>query len=132
MRAIAVIACAFLSAPPRVADFRNVAEKAGLTHSFPNGGVTSKQFIIETTGSGVALLDYDNDGLLDIFVVSGKGGSNRLYHNEGPRKRVCCPMAGVKASAPATTITMATSICSSRIGARTGCIAISAASGLRM
>jgi hypothetical protein len=83
MRALAVVACAFLSAPPRVADFRNIAEKAGLTHLFPNGGVTSKQFIIETTGSGVALIDYDNDGLLDIFVVSGKGGSNRLYHNEG-------------------------------------------------
>jgi enediyne biosynthesis protein E4 len=83
MRALAAIACMFLAAPPRVADFRNIAEKAGLKHSFPNGGATTKQFIIETTGSGVALLDYDNDGLLDIFVVSGKGGSNRLYHNDG-------------------------------------------------
>jgi hypothetical protein len=83
MRALAAVVCMFLAAPPHVADFRNIAEKSGLTHSFPNGGSTSKQYIVETTGSGVALLDYDNDGFLDIFVVSGKGGSNRLYHNDG-------------------------------------------------
>ncbi len=43
----------------------------------------TKEFIIETTGSGVAFIDYDNDGLPDIFVVSGDGGTNRMYHNEG-------------------------------------------------
>jgi hypothetical protein len=63
--------------------FHNVAASAGLTSTFPNGGVESKRFIIETTGSGAAFLDYDNDGLLDIFIVSGKGGLSRLYHNEG-------------------------------------------------
>ncbi len=83
MRALAAVSCMFLAAPPQVADFRNIAEKAGLTHSFPNGGATDKQFIIETTRSGVALIDYDNDGFLDIFIVSGRGGSNRLYHNDG-------------------------------------------------
>ena len=58
---------------------------------------TSKKYLIETMGSGVALLDFDNDGLLDIFFVNGaplsdptaKGtipqkasekGWNRLYH----------------------------------------------------
>jgi hypothetical protein len=64
-------------------DFRNVAEQAGLTDSFPNGGTKSKQYIIETTGSGIALIDYDNDGLLDLFVLSGQGGTNRMYHNDG-------------------------------------------------
>ena len=64
-------------------DFHNVARQAGLTHSFPNGGDRSKQYIIETTGSGAAFLDYDNDGLLDVFLVSGPGGTNRLYHNLG-------------------------------------------------
>ncbi len=63
--------------------FQNVAPRAGLTDSFPNGGDQTKQFIIETTGSGAAFLDYDNDGLLDIFVVSGQGGPSRLYHNDG-------------------------------------------------
>jgi hypothetical protein len=64
-------------------EFRNVAAAAGLVHSFPNGGDRSKQFIIETTGSGAAFLDYDNDGLPDVFLVSGPGATNRLYHNEG-------------------------------------------------
>ena len=63
--------------------FENVAARAGITQVFPNGGNSSKQFIIETTGSGVAFIDYDNDGLLDIFAVSGDGGMNRMYHNEG-------------------------------------------------
>jgi hypothetical protein len=31
----------------------------------------------------VAFIDYDNDGYLDIFVVSGNGGTNRMYHNDG-------------------------------------------------
>ena len=64
-------------------DFRNIAKQAGLTDVFPNGGSTSKQYIIETTGSGIAWIDYDNDGLLDLFVLSGQGGTNRMYHNEG-------------------------------------------------
>ncbi|MGA8029933.1 MAG: CRTAC1 family protein [Bryobacteraceae bacterium] len=64
-------------------NFRNIAKQAGLTDVFPNGGTTSKQYIIETTGSGIAFIDYDNDGLLDLFVLSGEGGTNRMYHNEG-------------------------------------------------
>jgi enediyne biosynthesis protein E4 len=72
----------FAGAAYRV-EFRNVAAEAGLTARFPNGGDTSKRFIVETTGSGAAFLDYDNDGLADIFLVSGEGGVSRLYHNEG-------------------------------------------------
>ncbi len=83
MRALAAIALLLLAASQPSPDFRNIAAKAGLRRSFPNGGATTKRFIIETTGSGVALIDYDNDGLPDLFVVSGKGGSNRLYHNDG-------------------------------------------------
>ncbi|MGC4049100.1 MAG: hypothetical protein QM757_06245, partial [Paludibaculum sp.] len=66
-------------------EFRDVAEAAGLAHVFPNGGMQTKEFIIETTGSGVAFLDYDNDGLPDAFVISGEGALSRLYHNEGLR-----------------------------------------------
>jgi hypothetical protein len=83
MRTLAAAALFFLASSDPRADFRNIAATAGLKRPFPNGGATSKQSIIETTGSGVALLDYDSDGLLDLFVVSGKGGSNRLYHNDG-------------------------------------------------
>ncbi len=67
-------------------DFRNVAQQAGLTTPIPNGGGVSKQFIIETTGSGVAFIDYDNDGLADIFIASGPGSPSRMYHNEGGGK----------------------------------------------
>jgi len=70
------------SESPPLTDFRNIAAESGLIRSFPNGGVESKTYIVETTGSGIAFLDYDNDGFLDIFVVSGPGGSNRLYHND--------------------------------------------------
>jgi hypothetical protein len=63
--------------------FTDIARVAGLTHVIPNGGEQSKKYIIETTGSGVALFDYDNDGLIDIFVVSGDGAPSRLYRNLG-------------------------------------------------
>ena len=71
------------ASPSYAPDFRDIALAAGLTDAFPNGGMKTKQYIIETTGSGVAMVDVDNDGLLDIFVASGAGGRSRLYHNEG-------------------------------------------------
>jgi hypothetical protein len=80
--AAAALALAFLAATPPGPGFRDIAKEAGLTDSFPNGGDKTKQYIIETTGSGVAFLDYDNDGYLDIFVLSGDGGTNRMYHND--------------------------------------------------
>ncbi len=72
-----------VGAVPYRPDFRNIAIQAGLRDVFPNGGNTTKQYIIETTGSGIAMVDYDNDGLLDLFVLAGQGGTNRMYHNEG-------------------------------------------------
>jgi hypothetical protein len=51
--------------------FQDIAEKAGLTKWKHRMGTPQKGFIIETTGSGVALLDYDNDGWLDIYLVNG-------------------------------------------------------------
>src|SRR5207302_8749182 len=79
---IVFAAVAIAAANYRV-DFRNIAKEAGLTQSFPNGGEKSKQFIIETTGSGAAFIDYDNDGLLDIFLRSCARGYNRLSPNAG-------------------------------------------------
>jgi hypothetical protein len=68
---------------PPVPEFRDVAAEAGLTHVFPNGGMETKQYIIETAGSGVAFIDYDNDGLTDAFVASGDTAPSRLYRNVG-------------------------------------------------
>jgi hypothetical protein len=57
---------------PGPAWFVDVAPQAGLRMLNVNGGVDHKQYIIETTGSGVAVLDYDRDGWPDIFVVNGQ------------------------------------------------------------
>ncbi len=73
-----------------VADFVDVARAAGLTEITIVGGEHAKKFILETTGAGVAVFDYDNDGWLDIFLVNGttleesatvKRSTQRLYKN---------------------------------------------------
>ena len=51
--------------------FEDVAAKAGLTVWHHTMGTPAKQFILEAPGSGVALLDYDKDGWLDIYMVNG-------------------------------------------------------------
>ena len=56
-------------APP--AWFVDVANSSGVQTMDVNGGLKSKRYIIESTGSGVAILDYDNDGWSDIFLVNG-------------------------------------------------------------
>ena len=56
---------------PAVADYRDIAMLAGVTAKTVIGGESTKKFILETTGGGVALFDYDNDGWLDIFLVNG-------------------------------------------------------------
>ena len=45
----------------RLADFVDIAERAELTVTNVFGGVDEKKYIIETTGTGVAIFDYDND-----------------------------------------------------------------------
>jgi hypothetical protein len=59
------------SAPVAVADFQDVAEKAGLSFEIVSGDKQTKKYIIETTGTGIAIFDYDNDGWPDIFIVNG-------------------------------------------------------------
>lgn len=52
--------------------FRDIAAQAGLTswrHTM--GGAEDKTFIVEENGSGVGIIDYDNDGWLDIYLVNG-------------------------------------------------------------
>jgi hypothetical protein len=70
------------------ARFADVAEAAGLTLPVVYGGVEHKEYILEADGCGCAFLDYDNDGWMDIFLLTGtrlegnpQGNSNRLYKN---------------------------------------------------
>lgn len=51
--------------------FQDIAAKAGLTRWRHAMGTPEKNYILETTGSGVGLIDYDNDGWLDIYLVNG-------------------------------------------------------------
>jgi len=56
--------------PPKV-NFVDIAERAGLNAKTEDGGDKTKRYIIETTGSGAAFFDFDNDGWPDIFLVNG-------------------------------------------------------------
>ncbi len=51
--------------------FVDVAKQAGLTSWHHTAGTPQKRFILDAKGAGVALLDYDNDGWLDIYLVNG-------------------------------------------------------------
>jgi hypothetical protein len=51
--------------------FQDISATAGLTSWTHKMGTPQKEFIIEATGSGVCLLDYDHDGWLDIYLVNG-------------------------------------------------------------
>jgi enediyne biosynthesis protein E4 len=78
--------------------FSDVTSALGLQFQYM-ASHTSRKYLIETMGSGVALFDYDNDGRLDIFLVNGAAVSdptpkgtipqktgpkywNRLYHQK--------------------------------------------------
>ncbi len=51
--------------------FEDITKQAGLAGWHHKMGVPQKNFIVETNGSGVCLIDYDNDGWLDIYLVNG-------------------------------------------------------------
>lgn len=68
----------------------NVAREAGLNTPIVFGGRDTNTYLIETTGTGVAMIDFDADGWVDLFFVNGstlegfKAGAeptNRLYRN---------------------------------------------------
>ena len=73
---------------PFHARFTNVSKKAGLDRPFIYGGAVGFDYIVESMGTGVAFIDYDNDGWMDLFVPNGTrltgappGTTNRLYRN---------------------------------------------------
>lgn len=57
--------------PQTSINFVDLAPKAGVDMTVVFGGKDSKRYIIETTGTGAAIFDYDNDGWPDIFIVNG-------------------------------------------------------------
>ena len=57
--------------PPITVAFADVAEAAGLTAPNVSGDPQRKRYLLETTGSGVAIFDADGDGLMDVLLVNG-------------------------------------------------------------
>ena len=51
--------------------FEDIAAKAGLTTWHHTMGAADKRYILDSIGSGVGLIDFDNDGWMDIYLVNG-------------------------------------------------------------
>jgi hypothetical protein len=74
--------------------YRDITKEAGIDWTYHNGQEAGFYAILESLGGGVGLIDYDGDGLLDIFLTGGgyyegeqiKGHGNRLYKNLGNGK----------------------------------------------
>jgi hypothetical protein len=78
------------SGKPWNVKFQEVGVAAGVKTIVVAGGEKSKKYIIEANGSGIAWVDYDNDGWIDILVLNGSrlegtlpAATNRLYRNTG-------------------------------------------------
>jgi hypothetical protein len=71
--------------------FKDITRSSGVQVTFKNGQEAGFYAILESLGGGVALIDYDGDGLLDLFVTTGgyykgkqpQGYPCRLYRNKG-------------------------------------------------
>ena len=64
-----ITAGGFVDSGPVV--FRDISRSSGLSRWKHVMGTPEKKYILETDGSGVGLIDYDNDGWLDIYLVNG-------------------------------------------------------------
>jgi hypothetical protein len=79
-----------ICSPPVPVQFTDITERAGIT--FRHTSSPEKKYIVESMSGGVALIDYDNDGYPDIYLVNSltadlvkEKGKTRsaLYHNNG-------------------------------------------------
>jgi streptomycin 6-kinase len=64
-----ITAGGFVDSGPTV--FQDVTDRAGLGTWRHVMGTPEKKYTLEADGSGVGLIDYDNDGWLDVYLVNG-------------------------------------------------------------
>ena len=77
--------------PPPAIRMVDIAGQSGLTVPNTYGGRETKTYILESTGNGAAIFDYDGDGANDILITNGttlQGPAKslrtvQLYHNDG-------------------------------------------------
>ena len=101
----AVLPSSSLSGTPRYVD---IARSAGLVQEVTYGSPETSTYIIETTGTGAAIFDFDRDGDNDVLIVngttmelqeSGDGPLSSLYLNDGSGKfRIAPGEIGLDAS----------------------------------
>jgi enediyne biosynthesis protein E4 len=89
---LAGLVCAAVLQEKWTVTFADAAPKAGFSAANVSGEIAKKKYILEMNGSGLAFIDYDRDGLIDLFIVNGtrlETSSGRpapvshLYRNHG-------------------------------------------------
>ncbi len=86
LTALVILALAAQDPLPEIPVFEDKARQAGLNLRVVSGDAKEKRFLIESVGGGLAVIDYDNDGWMDLYVVNGatiesaRTGS-KLYRN---------------------------------------------------
>lgn len=84
----------FAQENPFAVSFTNIAKQSGIDFKIIYGDEKKNRYLLETTGTGVAFIDYDNDGWQDLFFVNGTRlddtlpkneplPTNRLFRNKG-------------------------------------------------
>src|SRR6185312_12516849 len=87
--ALAFISFSLLAGAPTIR-FIDIASQAGLTVPNTFGGKEKKDYILESTGTGAAIFDYNGDGANDVFIANGTvfkpagpPAHSQLYRNDG-------------------------------------------------
>jgi hypothetical protein len=83
-------ACGFLfclmgATPAPDVQFTDITRAVGIAFRHESSA-TSNKYLVETMGGGVALLDYDNDGRLDIFFTNGAKIDDPMPDDKQPDK----------------------------------------------
>jgi hypothetical protein len=87
---VVLLAALFLPAGTAPIRFIDIAAQAGLTVPNTFGGKEKKDYILESTGTGAAIFDYNGDGANDVFIANGTvltpagpPAHSQLYRNDG-------------------------------------------------